>query len=125
MKGRDDIPRPCYNCITASDSSIGIETILLKPIPISINSHADTFIPIQVNYLEWQPKIKPTGKSKLGDPTRTKFSEPGHHFFGNLITRAMTRATTSPSVQFQFGQCNYQVVYSTAIFQSMDKMTLP
>jgi hypothetical protein len=42
-----DIPRPCYNCITASDPSIGIETKLLKPIPISINSHADTFIPIQ------------------------------------------------------------------------------
>ncbi len=47
MKGREDIPRPCYNCITASDPSIGIETKLLKPIPISINSHADTFIPIQ------------------------------------------------------------------------------
>ena len=40
-------PRPCYNYITASDPSIGIETKLLKPIPISINSHADTFIPIQ------------------------------------------------------------------------------
>ena len=47
IKGRDDIPRPCYNYITASDTSIGIETKLLKPIPISINSHADTFIPIQ------------------------------------------------------------------------------
>ena len=41
------MPRPCYNYITASDPSIKIETKLLKPIPISINSHADTFIPIQ------------------------------------------------------------------------------
>jgi hypothetical protein len=41
------MPWPCYNYITASDPSIGIETKLLKRIPISINSHADTFIPIQ------------------------------------------------------------------------------
>ena len=75
----------------------------------------------KVNYLEWQPKKKPTGKNKLGDPTRIKFSEPGHHFLGNYYPG---HSLTFSAIEIRPVQLSSILLYSHIPIDEQNDFTL-